>query len=444
MIVDRSEVARSIISHILRKKLSNAYIVDFGSAEEALERLEQEKYDLITTALFLPGLDGLDLCHEVRNSEKQYLTPVVVVSSDADRRLLREGFSAGVTDYFNKSLGYEKLVEFISDVLQRHAGLVGKLLYIEDSFTHAQNTIQLMQNHGLHITHLSNAEAALDLLKQPRKQVLQQFDMVFTDFFLSKDMSGGDLLYAIRSQLHFSQQELPVLVITIPDNDCQADIFHAGANDFITKPLIEEIFIARVKSLLLVRQQYNIIKRYSREMYQLSTTDAITRVKNKKYLLKEGTKFIKKYPQLCLLIIDIDQIEDINHEKGHLEGDYVLYLVAQTLMSLFARKGLVARFFGKHFVVLLPDYNLDSIIDIAEALRKSIAALEPDKIAITASIGIASSEERVDYRLEDLLVDADNVLRIAKIEGGNVVCLYTTDNNYCLLARSDVIEPFRQ
>jgi PleD family two-component response regulator len=92
----------------------------------------------------------------------------------------------------------------------------------------------------------------------------------------------------------------------------------------------------------------------------------------------------------------------------------------------------------------LPDYNLDSIIDIAEALRKSIAALEPDKIAITASIGIASSEERVDYRLEDLLVDADNVLRIAKIEGGNVVCLYTTDNNYCLLARSDVIEPFRQ
>lgn len=433
MIVDRSEVARSIISHILQKEMHDAYIVTCGSAEEALEYLHREKFDLITTSLLLPGLDGLDLCHEIRKSDKQHLTPVIVVSSDADTRLLREGFSAGVTDYFNKSLGYKRLVEFIKDVSQRHAGLVGRILYVEDSLSTAQTTQTLMEKHGLYITQVTSAEVALQLLRDAKNlpdNSSEGFDIVFTDFFLEGQMTGGDLLYAIRTQLHHSRQEMPVLVITIEDNKkCQAEIFHAGANDFITKPVIEEVLIARIKSLLLVKHQYNVLKRYSRDMYQLATTDSLTGTRNKKYLLEEGKTFIAQHPNVCLMMVDIDHFEIINDVQGHMIGDHLLHVIGRVLNEYFPDNVLVARFAGKKFTILIPDCTLDKGKATAENLRRKMMELKPEGLDITVSIGLTSSEGVAETTLATLISDADSALHIAQKQGHNRTCLCMTHKN---------------
>jgi len=434
MIVDRSEVARSIISHILQKEMHDAYIVTCGSAEEALEYLHREKFDLITTSLLLPGLDGLDLCHEIRKSEKQHLTPVIVVSSDADTRLLREGFSAGVTDYFNKSLGYKRLVEFIKDVSQRHAGLVGKVLYVEDSLSTAQATQKLMEKHGLYITHVTSAEEALALLKEAQNaETLEEnegYDIVFTDFFLEGQMTGGDLLYAVRTQLHYSRQEMPVLVITIEDNKkCQAEIFHAGANDFITKPVIEEVLIARVKSLLLVKHQYNVLQRYTKDMYHLATTDSLTGVRNKRYLLDEGTQFISQHSTLCMMMIDIDHFEIINDIQGHMIGDHILHVIGKYLNNYFAPHAMVVRFAGKKFTVLLPDTSLEQGKIVAEELRQKMVELKPEGLDITVSIGLTSSEGVAETTLATLIADADSALHSAQITGYNRTCVCVTNKN---------------
>jgi len=433
MIVDRSEVARSIISHILQKEMYDAYIVTCGSAEEAMDYLHQEKFDLITTSLLLPGLDGLDLCHEIRKSDRQHLTPVIVVSSDADRRLLREGFSAGVTDYFNKSLGYKRLVEFIKDVLQRHAGLVGRVLYVEDSLSEAQATQTLMEKHGLHITHTASGEEALQLLKKVRNSndnAEQEFDLVFTDFFLQGEMTGGDLLYAIRTQLHYSRQEMPVLVITIEDNKkCQVDIFHAGANDFITKPIIEEILIARVKSLLLVKHQHNVIKRYSRDIYKLETTDSLTGAYNKKFLFERGKGMVAQQPNVCLMMVDIDHFETIDKVQGHMIADHVLHLVSQFFINAFSKEVMVARFVGKKFTILMPDCTLEKGKIVAENLRSQMMELKPEGLAITVSIGLTSSEGVAETTLATLISDADNALQAAQKQGYNRTCLCITHKN---------------
>ncbi|MDM8564383.1 response regulator [Candidatus Halobeggiatoa sp. HSG11] len=426
MIVDRSEVARSIISHILQKEMSNTYIVTCGSAEEAMEYLHREKFDLITTSLLLPGIDGLDLCYEIRKSGKQHLTPVIVVSSDADRRLLREGFSAGVTDYFNKSLGYKRLVEFIKDVSQRHSGIVGKVLYVEDSLSTAQTTQNLMERHGLHITHTTNGEDAFQLLKNTNSE---EFDIIFSDFFLEGQMTGGDLLYAIRTQLHYSRQEMPVLVITIEDNKkCQTEIFHAGANDFVTKPIKEEVLIARVKSLLLVKHQYKIIKRYSNDIYNLETTDDLTRVHNKKFLLKQGKNFISQYKNVCLMMVDIDHFERLDESQGHLIGDHILHLFGQFLINYFPKETLIARFAGKKFTVLLP-CALDKGKKIAEAFRQKVIQLKPEGFNITISIGITSSEGQAETTLANLISNADSALHVAQQQGYNRSCLCTVQKN---------------
>jgi diguanylate cyclase (GGDEF)-like protein len=283
-----------------------------------------------------------------------------------------------------------------------------------------------MERHGLYITHVPSAEEALELLKNASTdpdsagEESQGFDIVFTDFFLEGQMTGGDLLYAIRTQLHYSRQEMPVLVITIEDNKrCQAEIFHAGANDFITKPVIEEVLIARIKSLLLVKHQYNVLKRYSKDMYHLATTDSLTGARNKRYLLDEGPIFINQHPSTCLMMVDIDHFEIINDVQGHLIGDHILHIIGKYLNEYFSDNVMVVRFAGKKFTVLVPGCQVEKGREIAEDLRLKMLGLNPEGLEVTVSIGLASTEGIAGISLATLITDADRALHIAQAQGHN-------------------------
>jgi diguanylate cyclase (GGDEF)-like protein len=437
MIIDRSEMVQSIIAHILKQEIKKVSIVTCDSAEKAMKHLEEEKFDLITTSVLLPGLDGFALCRKIRQSEKQHLTPVIVVSSDADKRMLREGFSAGVTDYFNKSLGYQRLLEFLKDVLQRHSGQVGRILYVEDSVTTAHTTQTLLEKHGMQITHVNTGEQALALLKKSlryQNEINKEFDIVLTDFFLEGVMTGGDLLYAIRTQLHYSLQEMPVLVMTIDDNiERQVELFQAGANDFITKPVLEERLIARVKLLLLIKHQYILLKRYYRTTYKLQTSDSLTGTYNKQFLIEKGKAFISQYQNVCLIMLDIDHLEKINQTYGKIKGDHILHLIGHYLKESFPNNVIVTRLGGKTFSLLIPKCSIETGKKIAEKLRLQIMAYKPDGLAITISIGLAFSKGIAETTITSLLSDAESALRTAQKEGYNRSCLCLTQKNVTLL-----------
>ncbi len=437
MIIDRSEMVQSIITHILKQEIKNASIVTCNSAEKAIEYLEKKKFDLITTSVLLPGIDGFALCRKIRQSEKQHLTPVIIVSSDADGRILREGFSAGVTDYYNKSLGYKRFIEFIKDVLQRHSGQVGRILYVEGSLTAADTTRTILKKQGMHVTHVSTGEQALALLKKSghyNNQINKKIDIVLTDFVLEGKMTGGDLLYAIRNRLHYSIQEMPVLVMTIDDDiDHQVELFRAGANDLITKPVLEERLIAKVKLLLLIKHQYILLKRYYRTIYQLQTSDSLTGTYSKQFFLEKGKAFISQYQNVCLIMLDIDHLEKINRTHGTIKGDHILHLIGHYLTESFPKEVIVARLGGKTFSLLVPKCNIEKGKEIAEKLRIQIMGYKPDGLAITISIGLAFSQGIAETTITSLISDAESALRTAQKEGYNRTCLCLTKKNVTLL-----------
>ena len=429
MIVDGSEVSRTIIARILKNEIQNVNITSCGTAAEALERLGNwERFDLITTSLMLPDMDGLDLCTKIRSSERHHYTPVIVVSGDADSRLLREGFAAGVTDYFDKSSGYKAFVDFIKSFLQRNSGLVGKILYVEDSPTAATITRRIMEKHGLKVVHVTHAEQALELLEGVANGWGSEddgFDIIVTDFFLKGKLTGGDLLHAIRTRFHYSQQEMPVLVITVTDNQQkQAEVFHAGANDFVQKPIYEEIFIARIRSLLLIKQQFIALKQQTDEMSRLATTDSLTGVRSKRFLLDNGNKLLNKKNNepVSAMIMDIDHFKKINDQLGHLTGDHVLAGIGSQLNDTFP-DDMVVRFGGEEFSVIMTNTSAEEASERAEALRKIIENLRPANVNVSFSIGIASSSDHPDADMTKLLSLADKALYAAKKNGRNRVYL---------------------
>jgi two-component system cell cycle response regulator len=420
MIVDRSEVVRSILSRLLQNHIKNIYLVTCSSVEEALDYLQQDKFDLITSSLVLPGLDGFDLCHEIRSNKKQYLTPVIMVTSDINQRILREGFSVGISYFFNKALGYKRLVEFIKEILQLHLGKIGRILFITDK---ANNMQYIIKKHGFSIKYINSGEQTLEILKQNtiNKDI---FDIILIDWSLKGKITSVNLLDNIRNKLHYSSQEMPILVI-IPQyhHSSIVDILHLGANDFITKPVIEEILIARIKSLILIKQQYKLIKRCSKNISNLETTDSLTGVRNKKYLLEEGKVFITQHPNVCLMMIDIDHFDLLNQNLGHIIGDKILNFVGQFLLKYFPQEVMVSRFEGKKFAALIPDCAFNDGKAFATNLRHDLMKLKPENLEITVSIGVASCDAIAETTLNNLITEANTALIEARKQGINHIII---------------------
>ncbi|GMR16507.1 MAG: hypothetical protein BMS9Abin31_0845 [Gammaproteobacteria bacterium] len=431
LVVDGSTVSRQILSRILRDEMTQVEVDSCKSGKEATQKLKENRYDLITTALMLPDLDGLALCRYIRNSSHHQYTPVIVVSGDADERLLQEGFKAGVTDYFDKSKGYKAFGNFINSFVQRNSSLVGHILFIEDSKTAAAVICKILEKHGLKVTHTDSAEHAIDLLEKQHKDenTINPFDLVITDFYLKGELTGGDLLYAIRTRFHYSQQELPVLVITGNDDQkTQVEVFHAGGNDFVTKPIIEEIIMARIRLLLLIRHQFEALKKQAEDMRWIAATDSLTGVRSKRYLVDNGEEYIQNTANqpVWAVLIDIDFFKKINDTLGHITGDHVLAELGTKLNESFPAD-MVVRFGGEEFSILMKNQTQEEALQKLETLRQDVAALKPANVELTISIGLASMQDHPDANLTQILALADKALYHSKESGRNRVSYNLAD-----------------
>jgi diguanylate cyclase len=129
---------------------------------------------------------------------------------------------------------------------------------------------------------------------------------------------------------------------------------------------------------------------------------------------------------MSLLMVDIDFFKVINDNFGHLTGDQVLRLVAQTIRQNLKGQDVVARFGGEEFVVILPDTRCEDAAVVAEHLRGAVMSRELVKRSngqnlgrVTVSIGVAGYEPGDSSG--SLIDRADNRLYVAKRIGRNKV-----------------------
>jgi two-component system cell cycle response regulator len=199
------------------------------------------------------------------------------------------------------------------------------------------------------------------------------------------------------------------------DAQTQAEVFHAGANDFVNKPFVEEVVMARVRSLLLVKHQYDALRLQTANMEKMATTDALTGTRNRRYLVDEGQLFLNQKDDGWVMIIDLDHFKSINDSHGHLVGDQVLIALGDLLNEHYS-DGLCARFGGEEFVIIIHGPDIPAR---AEAIRQAIEQAQPADIKVTVSIGLATVNDHPGADLNSLLGLADKALYSAKNGGRN-------------------------
>lgn len=117
LIVDDEKDILELIEFNLKK---NGYHTDTSlSGEEALEKINNNEYDIIILDLMLPGIDGLDLCRIIKSDKKKSMIPIIMLTAKSEEVDKITGFEMGADHYITKPFSPRELLAVIKATLRR-------------------------------------------------------------------------------------------------------------------------------------------------------------------------------------------------------------------------------------------------------------------------------------------------------------------------------------
>ena len=165
-----------------------------------------------------------------------------------------------------------------------------------------------------------------------------------------------------------------------------------------------------------------------KQHYESSIKDPLTGIFNRRYFfetIKTDITSNEIDAIYSIILCDIDHFKLTNDKYGHDIGDEVLKIVAQSLKNTTGEKGIVSRFGGEEFTVLVNNYGLQDAAELAETLRMSVSNIcvpsDYGNIKVTASFGVAEVWDLQD--IDATIKLADDALFRAKANGRNQVCI---------------------
>ena len=241
LVIDRVTVFQHIIVAILAE--SDIEHVFALTGKEALEILKTEKIDCICLALYLDDIDGFELSQKIRKIDNYSNTPIVLLTSKKRSDILEQAIKSGITDIFSKEK-IDELVNFIERFTEINQPISGKVLYIEDQKSQRDLVTAMFKSRQLDVDAFDNAEDGWQAFLK------NHYQLVVTDIVLAGEVSGTLLINKIRRLAGF-KGDIPILVITsFDDTSRRISLYHMGITDYVTKPIIEEELIARVRNLV--------------------------------------------------------------------------------------------------------------------------------------------------------------------------------------------------
>jgi diguanylate cyclase (GGDEF)-like protein len=165
----------------------------------------------------------------------------------------------------------------------------------------------------------------------------------------------------------------------------------------------------------VIAESYGELRKFERH----ATTDA--RHSMEESFPREIARCVKNEEPVSLIMIDVDDFKDFNDRFGHIAGDRALSAVSHILLKHFRPRDVLVRYGGDEFAVLLPQVDVESAVEIADRVRRSVSGDTGDSsdslIQIPVRISMGVAELPPHGNLDNLIRAADAALYRAKHAG---------------------------
>ena len=342
-----------------------------------------------------------------------YSPPIpVLVMTDQDSLADRIKIARlGGRGFLPRSLPATQVVEAVTQALQRSRPAATRVMAVDDDSQVLIALRALLEPWGIQVVTLDDPRKFWETLEATTP------DLLILDVEMPH-LQGIELCQVVRNDLHWGG--LPILFLTVhTDAETMRQVFEAGADDYVNKPIVGPELLTRI---------LNRLER-SRLLQAMAEKDALTGLSNRRKANQDLTHLLyiaeSQQQPICLAILDIDHLQQINAQHGHAMGDEILTRLGKLLRHNFPCEDVVARWGGAEFVIgmvgMTRKNGVQRLSDgLNELAQEKFETPTGGTVRVTFSAGVVQyPEDGAD--LKALYQAAHTVLSQAKASGGNCI-----------------------
>ncbi len=459
LIVDDDPDSQQILDKILS---DNGYKTFIAQNKEDVKRIISDtKIDLILLDINLGSISGLDICKELKASDKYKDIPVIAISVSSVEEDIVNALETGVIDYITKPF-YKKVlltkIKSIISIKEKEEELINLI----NKTTKQQKLLSQEAEFSKNLNQFLDMDTKRNFIKEYFPDFLGA--RLFSIFIIDEETRSFKLFVSNHPNLEYN------LIVPIEKNTVMYDAIHKKDMIFLENfesskyrksnrkkystsivcsiPLISgdrTIGVLNVndpqyrdmeeydfKGRILRISQHLAVSIHNTLLYEkvkdLSMRDSMTGLYNFRYFTEALKREIEQAKQnresLSCIMIDIDNFKEVNDNYGHQIGDMVLKELARSISLSVRSSDIPARYGGDEFIIILPKTNKSLAVKLANRLMRVFKNKEiripgsKEKIKVTLSMGVSSFPEDTKD-MEELMKLADAALYQAKYEGKN-------------------------
>ncbi|BAY30839.1 multi-component transcriptional regulator [Nostoc carneum NIES-2107] len=343
-------------------------VENLGISWQQISNLEEAQNLLQTTSPDLVVLNVSEMRHRQESltllsdlATRTPPIPVLVLATDelAERVTLAQ---YGARGFLAQPVTAAQIWDVASQLLQRTHDLRVNVLVVDDDPVILAALRSMLEPWGMRVTALDKPLRFWEVLQSTTP------DLLILDVEMP-DISGIELCQAVRTDPQW--QELPIVFLTAHrDIETVQQVFAVGGDDYVIKPVVGAELLARINHRL----------ERSRLLQSLSTKDSLTGLANQLQSSRDLQQLIiqaqKHQHSLCLAILSVTDLRQINSKYGHETGNQVLQRWSRLFQSTFCSGEVLGYWGNGEFVIgfsgLTKPEVKDRLGNILTTLRQQI------------------------------------------------------------------------
>lgn len=393
-----------MLGKLLAKKIQNTfnYEVDIAhTMAEAIAMLNNE-YFLSFVDLCLPDAMNGEIVDVVADK-----IPAIVLTASNDINKREEFMHKNILDYIFKES--DTCVDQILDAISTLSYYAKTKVILAMAKLPERNEIKKFLSQRLFkVLVAAHGEEALLYLEDN-----DDTKLIIADAKMPV-VSGEELLAEIRTK--YNDDDLGVVLLGEKDDVAEARVLKNGANDYLIKPLLKELFNCRLDRVLNYMQDKKFIKTYNNLDHTSGLKDHYTfRSEVEDYL----NDIANEEQEFAFAFLDIDELKSINDEYGFEIGDSIIKICANEMIAETKGRDILGRYSAEKFGILLKNISQERALKILSRIRVNIKnagiLINLDELFFTASLGVVFANSGA--KLDDLVEKAAKALSAAKDNG---------------------------